>query len=143
MLISDLYDYCDSNIAVNGAIGIISPSANDNNKAEKGFTFKSKASFTSWISKVNNTKKIQTTAIWLSKCVICWTIMKIVLWHQKSFRTIVKTKWMAIMYMTFECKTNIKKKISERPKQSGYAGDANQPPRPPEPTLDIDIIIPL
>ena len=47
------------------------------------------------------------------------------------------------MYMTFECKTNIKKKISERSKQSGYAGDANQPPRPPEPTLDIDIIIPL
>ena len=74
MLISDLHDYCDSNIAVNGAIGIISPSANDNNKAEKGFTFKSKASFTSWISKINNTKKLQTTAIWLSKCVICQTI---------------------------------------------------------------------
>ena len=59
MLISDLYDYCDPNIAVNGTIDIIVPSRNDNNKSEKGFTFKVKAPFTSRISKINNTKKIQ------------------------------------------------------------------------------------
>ena len=47
-----------------------------------------------------------------------------------------------MMYIAFEYKTNIKKKVSERPKQSGYTGDADQLPRPPAPTLDIDIIIP-
>ena len=47
MLISDLCDYCDPNIAVNGTIDIIVSSANDNNKSE-----------TSWISKVNSTNII-------------------------------------------------------------------------------------
>ena len=143
MLISDLCDYCDPNIAVNGTIDIIVSSANDNNKSEKGFTFKSKASFTSWISKVNSTNIIQKTVIWLCESVICCTIMKIVIWHQKSFRIIIKTKWMALMYIAFEYKTNIKKKISERPTQSGYTGDADQPARPLAPTLDIEIVPPL
>ena len=42
---------------------------------------------------------------------------------------------------SFKCKTKIKRKTLERPTQPGNQGDANRPPQPAVPTLNVAVTI--
>ena len=54
MLRSNLCDYSDAYIVLNGIIDLLTADANEDDKAEKDVVFKNNASFRSCISKINN-----------------------------------------------------------------------------------------
>ena len=54
MLRSDLIDHSEVYIVVKGTIDVLTPAANENDKAEKNVVFKINAPFRSWISKINS-----------------------------------------------------------------------------------------
>ena len=55
LLRSDLCDYSDAYIVVEGTIDLLALAANENDKAQTNVTFKSNAPFRSCISKMNST----------------------------------------------------------------------------------------
>ena len=55
MIQSDLYDSSDAYIVFKGTITVTDPNNNANNACDKELAFKNNASFTSCISKINNT----------------------------------------------------------------------------------------
>ena len=54
MLRSNLCDYSDAYIVLNGIIDLLTADANEDDKAEKDVAFKNNAPFRSCISKINN-----------------------------------------------------------------------------------------
>ena len=52
---SDLCDYSNAYIFVNGTIDLLATNANKNDKVQKNVAFKINAPFRSWISKINST----------------------------------------------------------------------------------------
>ena len=55
MLRSDLCNYSDAYIVVNGIIDLLAAAANENDKAQKNVIFKNDTPFRSCISKINST----------------------------------------------------------------------------------------
>ena len=100
MLRSDLCDSSDPYVAVKRTIDLLATFANKNDKDQKNAAFKNNAHFRSWISKLNSTLIGNTKDLYIVvPGVICWNIVKIILWHQEVYRIIIEANLMVLMIM--------------------------------------------
>ena len=78
---SDLCDYSNAYILVNGTIDLLATNANKNDKVQKNVAFKINTPFKSWISKINSTLmyNAESLDIVMPMYIICQNIVKVIL----------------------------------------------------------------
>ena len=96
----DLCDYSDAYVDVNGGIDLWAAAVNENDRAEKIVVFKNNAPFRSCISKIDSILIDNPDDLDIvMPMLICYNIVKIIVWYQEIYGIIIETKSMMLMIM--------------------------------------------
>ena len=143
MIRSNLCNYSDAYIVVKLTINLLANAANENNRAEKDVALKNNAPFRSCISKFNNT--LRDSAEDLDIVMLVYKILEysqnvsitsVILWNY-SRDEIGDVDDNTSDGKSFIYKAKI---VGNTPERPGNEGDEN---RPPLPTLNVEVTIPL
>ena len=135
----------DAYIAIKETINILATVGNENNKAQKNFTFKNNAPLRSCISKIGNTL--------LDNGEVLDAVMPVynLLEYSENYSVKSGSLWNcyrdeidgvddnASQGKSFEYKTKIIRKTPDQPPQLEDEGDTDRPARPPVPPLNVEI----
>ena len=139
MLRSDLCDYRDEYIVIKGTIDLLADASNENDKTQKNIAFKNNAPFRSCISKINST--LTDTAEDLDIVMPMFNLLEYSQNYSMTSGSLPNYYRDEIDGVddntsdgkSFEYKTKIVEKTSQRPARPGNEGDENRPPQPPVP----------
>ena len=146
---SGVSNYSDAYIVVKGTIDLLADAAREVDKAQKNIRFKDNARFRSCISKINNIliENAEDLDVDMRMCNLLeysdnYFMKSGSLWNYYRDK-IDAFDNNASQGISFECQTKINGETPERLLKSGNERDMDQPPQPPEPSLNFEVTIPL
>ena len=137
MLRSYLCEYSDAYIVVKGTIDLLLAAANENDNAPKNVAFKNNAPLRLCILKINSTLIDNAEDL---DIVIIITLGRLWNCYRDKIDDVDDN---ASDGKSISFKTNIIGKTPQRPARLGNEGDANRPPRPLVPALNVEVTVPL